>query len=90
MAKLTESYLRNLIRQTLRENEGMYTPSGSPRLTEDSIQDLLNGAMRDLEEASITADADSKQDIGMAITKISHALTLLGVGLRESYKKTRR
>lgn len=90
MAKLTESYLRSLIKQTLNEVE-MYTPSGSPRTTEDSIEDSLSRALRFLQDASLDAGPEAKQDIGAAIEEIMHVQEMLaqglGGGLAESRKR---
>lgn len=89
MAKLTESYLKSMIKQVLNEVE-MYTPSGSPRTTEDSIEDALSRALRFLQDASLDAGPEAKQDIDGAIEEIMHAQEMiaqgLGGGLAESRK----
>lgn len=52
MAKLTESYLKKMIKQVLKENEeGRYPPPYEKMTPQDEIIASLNNAETDLEEA---------------------------------------
>jgi hypothetical protein len=90
MAKLTESYLKGMIKQVMKE--GLHTPSGSPRTTEDSIFAALFNTGKHLEEALLHCrdNPRAKQYIDQAIEEIMFIEEMLGEGLRGGLEESRK
>ena len=70
MAKLTERYLRNMIKQVMNEMGEMGGMGGMSASPMDQALNSLRRAFDYLNDAALTADSEAKQSINSALEEL--------------------